>query len=60
MLERIAPENEHDHHLFQSPEILAGNGLRFPNTRPAKFHLPAHQTQRADISPEITDDKVTP
>lgn len=60
MLEQIAPEKEHDHHLFQFPEILAGNDLRFQNTHPAKSIVRTHQIQRTDVSPEMTDAKVMP
>lgn len=55
--EHFALKNEHDLHLFQSPEISTGNASPAQDTRLAVSYLQTHRTQHDDISLEIPGDK---
>lgn len=57
MKERFALKNEHDLHLFQSPEISTGNASPAQDTLLAVSYLLPHRTQRDDILLEISGDK---
>jgi len=57
MKERFALKNEHDLHLFQSPEISTGNASPVQDTHLEVSYLLPHRTQRDDISLEIPGDK---